>query len=103
MNQVSTATSLADLMKEIQTMKSTISNLTLTNQQLQNQSGQGGHPKRNGVEKDVNPVTGKAWKRYCWSCGCCAHWSRNCPTKKKGHKDDATFRNRMNGSNLNCM
>ena len=37
MNQVSTASSLVELMKEIQDMKSTISNLTLTNQQLQNQ------------------------------------------------------------------
>ena len=51
----------------------------------------------------INPKTAQEWKRYCWSCGCCSHWSKNCPNKKRGHKNDATFKNRLNGSNTNCL
>ena len=51
---------------------------------------------------DINPKTGRPYQRYCWSCGCCTHWGRNCPKKKKGHRDEATFRNRMGGSDVNC-
>ena len=46
--------------------------------------------------------SGRTPKRYCWSCGCCSHWGKNCENKKTGHKDDATFPNRKGGSNENC-
>ena len=49
----------------------------------------------------INPKTGQEWKHYCWTCGCCPHWGKNCPNKKKGHKNEATFKNRMGGSNQN--
>ena len=55
------------------------------------------------TNSNINPRTGKEFKRYCFSCGCCLHWENNSPTKKSGHKDDATFKNRMGGSNENCM
>ena len=51
----------------------------------------------------MNPRTGKPFKRYCFSCGYCQHWGENCLTKKSGHQNDATFKNRMGGSNDNCM
>ena len=51
----------------------------------------------------ISPRTGKYFKHYCFSCGCCPHWRKHCPTKKSGHKNDATFKNRMGGSNENCM
>ena len=51
----------------------------------------------------INPKTGKQWRRYFWSCGCCPHWGKHCPEKKLGHHDDATFRNLMNGNNQNCL
>ena len=51
----------------------------------------------------INLRTGKEFKRYCFSCGCCLHWGKNCPTKNSGHKDDAIFKNRMGCSNENCM
>ena len=47
-------------------------------------------------------TTGRTPKRYCWSCGCCPHWGRNCESKKTGHKDDASFTSRKGGSNENC-
>ena len=54
-------------------------------------------------DNTINPKTGKPWKKYCWSCGCCTHWSKTCPNKKRGHKDEATFRNRIGGSSENCL
>ena len=36
--------------------------------------------------------------KYCWTHGACAHSSRECRSKATGHKDDATFENRMGGS-----
>ena len=88
----------AQMMETIKTMQNTIDNLTLSNQ------NQGRQQRSNkGTLADLNPRTGLPWKRYCWSCGCCGHHGRNCPSKKKGHKDDATFKNRMNGSNENCL
>ena len=35
---------------------------------------------------------------YCWSHGACAHTSAQCKSKKAGHKDDATFLNKLGGS-----
>ena len=52
---------------------------------------------------DLKPKTGLPWKRYCWLCGCCAHWGRNYPNKKKGNKDEAMFNNCMNGSNQSYL
>ena len=37
--------------------------------------------------------------KYCWTHGLCNHISKDCKNKKEGHKDEATFTNRMNGSN----
>ena len=37
---------------------------------------------------------GRTPKRYCWSCGCCLHWGRDCEDKKPRHKNDATFKER---------
>lgn len=36
--------------------------------------------------------------KYCWSCGAWNHVSKYCRFKKDGHKDDATFDNKMGGA-----
>ena len=51
----------------------------------------------------INPKTVKPYRRHCYSCGCCDHWGENCINTKNGHKDNATFNNRMAGSNFNCQ
>ena len=33
--------------------------------------------KRQSTNKDINPRTGKKFKRYCWTCGCCPHWGKD--------------------------
>ena len=58
---------------------------------------QGPATKLNNKE-NVNPRTGRAWRCYCWTHGCCDHWSNKCPQRKPGHKLNATFKNRMGGS-----
>ena len=52
---------------------------------------------------EFNPKTGKPWRRYCHTHGCCNHWGRNCKNKASGHKDNATFRNRMGSNDDNCL
>ena len=43
--------------------------------------------KENSAPMDsINPKTGQPWKRYCWSCGCCPHWSKYCTDKKRAIK-----------------
>ena len=39
---------------------------------------------------------------YCWTHGACAHDGSACKNKKPGHKDEATFANKMGGSIVYC-
>jgi hypothetical protein len=40
---------------------------------------------------------------YCWSHGACGHKGRDCRWKKEGHKDEASFKNKMGGSMRYCQ
>ena len=40
--------------------------------------------------------------KYCWSHGGCTHLGKDCRKKRKGHKDEATFNNKMGGSIYYC-
>ena len=57
-------------------------------------------PKKNFT---IDPKTSKPYRRYFHSCGCCDHWGKHCKNKKPGNQDNATFNNRMGGSNFNCL
>ena len=39
---------------------------------------------------------------YYWSCGAWNHKSKDCKRKKDGHKDEATFENKLGGSTYYC-
>lgn len=41
--------------------------------------------------------------KYCWSCGAWNHHSKDCRFKNDGHKDNATFDNKMNGRTYHCQ
>ena len=86
----------------LQKMQHQISSINLTNQQQNQFGGKYNTTNQGGNNKKVNPRTGLLWKRYCWSCGCCTHWSKNCGHKKSGHKDDASFKTIMGGGSENC-
>ena len=64
--------------------------------------------KRNGNNDNNGNKKKKGNRRtdisiYCWSCGAWNHTSRRCRRKKEGHKDEATFDNKMGGSTLYCQ
>ena len=40
--------------------------------------------------------------KYCHTHGACNHVSRDCTRKAPGHRDEATFENRLGGSNAFC-
>ena len=82
---------LQQLSKQLSMLQTQLNSLTPTN------------IKNPTQDTTINPKTGQPYRRYCWTCGCCTHWSKNCPKKAKGHKNEATFKNRMGGSNANCL
>ena len=45
----------------------------------------------------------KSERKYCWTHGACAHTGHECNHPKEGHKKDATFTNRMDGSTKDCF
>ena len=55
------------------------------------------------TNKIINPKTGRSFKLYCCTCGCCPHWGRNCYCKATEHKDDATLKDHKHGSDENCI
>ena len=40
--------------------------------------------------------------KYCWSHGAWNHTGKRCKSEKPGHKEDATFTNKMGGSTDSC-
>ena len=40
--------------------------------------------------------------KYCWTHGACAHSSKDCRNRKDGHRDDATFANKLGGCTVFC-
>ena len=73
--------------------------------ELETKVNNGGKPDKKTLTSTskVNPKTGKAWKRYCWTCGCCDHWGKFCTIPAQGHKNEANFKDRMNGSKENVL
>ena len=59
----------------------------------------------NGKKKKTpdNPsFTRRTTNMYCWTHGGCAHGSAACKDKAPGHKNEATFENKMGGSKAFC-
>ena len=57
---------------------------------LTDNDGGGSYRKRRNISK------------YCWSHGACAHTSRECKNKRSGHKENATFSNKLGGNMRFC-
>ena len=91
-NSVTTNSTLATILSSMKSLEQEIHRLKSTRPA----------PTASTNSSSINPRTGKPWKRYCWTCGCCPHSSRHCPIKAQGHQDDASFANRKGGSNKDC-
>ena len=99
---------LTDTSSSNQSLNSTTSTLTLdtlmtTIQDLKKEISSLKNSTTNKDTSDINPRTGKPYRRYCWSHGCCTHDGKHCNNRKTGHKEEATFKKRLGGSNYNCM
>ena len=63
----------------------------------------GGYGRGRGNGRGGGPLRyPRRYNLYCWSHGGCGHLGGRCRDKKDGHKDEATFENKMGGSTLNC-
>ena len=69
----------------------------------------GGGGRNNGGGNNNNDTNNvPAWwsrnnvSEYCWTHGACAHKSSDCRNKADGHKNNATFTNKMGGSCAFC-
>ena len=40
--------------------------------------------------------------KYCWSHGACSHTGKECTKRNNGHKEEATFKNKLGGSIRFC-
>ena len=59
-----------------------------------NQSGGNKPSQRRRQRKNIS--------KYCWSHGACSHESKDCKSPRKGHQWNATFENKMKGSEDFC-
>ena len=73
------------------------------------QVGRGGNGGRN-PQYNSGSIFGRhpRWHRsntslYCWTHGACNHASSNCLHPLPGHRNNATFANRMNGCDFYCQ
>jgi hypothetical protein len=48
------------------------------------------------------PANPRGHNKYCYSHGLCNHDSNNCNSKASGHKDNATYWNRLGGTYKSC-
>ena len=60
-------------------------------------------PKKNDRKMPDNPTfTCRITNTYCWTHGGCAHVGNTRNNKAPGHKNEATFNNKMEGSKAFC-
>ncbi len=95
----SIATDSINSMATNSTLTTILSSMKNLEQEIQRLKNSGPTSTTDTTNSTINPRTGKTWRRYCWTCGCCPHSSRYCPIKAQGHQDDASFANRKGGSN----
>ena len=63
----------------------------------------GGYGRGRGNGRGGGPLRyPRRYNLYCWLHGGCGHLGGRCRDKKDGHRDEATFENKMGGSTLNC-
>ena len=77
---------------QLTTMNSRITDILGQN----NGAGRGGGDRPNGNRQRRN------MRFYCWTHGACNHPGSACRNPKPGHKNEATFEDRMGGSNFYC-
>ena len=67
----------------------------------QDRSGQGSRRETRKTPKEGGKMR-KNISKYCWTHSGCSHSGSHCPNQAKGHKIEATFQDKMNGSLARC-
>ena len=72
--------------------------IQLQNQIINTSKQAATNPPKNSKRTFIRNNTNK----YCWSHGACGHDGKDCRNKKPGHRDEATFADRLGGSTMFC-
>ena len=95
-NNITSATGGTDIVSVLKDIQTRLSNMENTRcRTATTATGGGTKTEWNGPTFWTKP--GFEYE-YCWTHGVCKHKGKGCPNKRKGHKEDATFENRMGGS-----
>ena len=110
-----TTTTQQQLMQQIANLQQTVTQmqfqLNTSNQQQPHAFDPAGRGGRGGGYQGRGRGGGRGgaplryprrYNLYCWTHGGCGHLGGACRDKKPGHKDEATFENKMGGSTANC-
>ena len=100
MNSASSNVTIQALVKLVKSLESKVDKLS--NEKTKNNNNNNNNNNQVTTNNEINPRTGKPWRRYCWTHGCCTHKGVDCTNKAPGHEDEADFRDRMGGSNKDC-
>ena len=103
LGSISNVSTESAILSALQELTKQVANIGNANNGNNTNDDNNGTNRSNNNKSSTNPRTGRAWRRYCWSCGCCNHWGRNCPNRKPGHQNDATFKDRKGGSTVGVL
>ncbi len=100
-NQTALITAIQDLQNQIRDLNGSVrrnNNTGGRGDRGNNRGGRGNGGGRSGTPYPRRQNTSK----YCWTHGACAHESQNCNSPADGHKNTATFTNKMGGNTAFC-
>ena len=103
LGSISNVSTKSAILSALQELTKQVANIGNTNNTNNTPTDNNGNNRSTINRSSTNRRTGCAWRRYCWSCGCCNHWGRNCPNRKPGHQNDATFKDRKGGSTVGVL
>ena len=91
-----------DMISVIKELQNEIKDLKRSRQN-NHQQGQSSR-KNNHQQGQYRGYTTRVNKsKYCYTHGACAHDGKFCKKKRQGHKDSATFENKIGGSTAYCQ
>ena len=94
------ATYQLEILKLLKSMQDELANIKKGGN---SNNGNGGKGQRQCKKTPDNPnFSRRTTDQYCWTHGGCAHPSDKCAAKAQGHKNNATFDNKMGGSKAFC-
>ena len=91
-----------EMLRILQDISQNMNNNNNSNNTSPNGQGGGGRRCARKTPDNAN-FHRRITNKYCWTYGGCAHNSGACTRKASGHQDNATFANRMGGSNAFCQ